>query len=239
MKQLWKKPVMDHIMWYKEHVLQCYDRGEWNHTPYRHIFPEDKIFLNFIDRAIPEMRELKNKSFPKGKEKICRRRGFDHMNSPWVMALNLFPHLFDSETTEQALLTSLAACAEINLCGKKIVSAWLEEPVSENAMADVCLELDDGTKVLLALFYYNFSFGPEKDALLQAGNDSTQVIFILLRQNTQLNPDHLLETEISEHENSESLHVAYWETWMPAMIALLSGDAQEYAKEVYRKNLDF
>jgi hypothetical protein len=115
----------------------------------------------------------------------------------------------------------------------------LEEPVDENVMADVCLELDNGTKVLLALYYYNFAFGSEKNVLLQAGTGNTKTVFVLLRQNTQLNPDLMLEAEISKRENRDALYVIYWEAWIPCLISLLDGDAREYAREVYRKNLNF
>ena len=56
---LWKKPIMDHIVWYKEHIIKCREMGQWDGVSYRHIFPPDKTDMNFIDGCPPADRCLK------------------------------------------------------------------------------------------------------------------------------------------------------------------------------------
>ena len=242
MSVLWKKPIMDHIVWYKEHIIKCREMGQWDGVSYRHIFPPDKTDMNFIDGCPPADRCLKTDGGDDvGAGPILRHAGYDHMNSAQVMGLNIFPHIFGEERNEQALLASLQAQGIPSMGGRAITAAWLEEPVGgdDGPVAELCLRLDDGQKFLIALFYYNFKFGPEKDMLLNAAAGKTHSVFVLLRQNTLLNPDYELETEIGERENSANLHVLYWEKWLPCLISLLDGNPKEYCKEIYRKNLDF
>lgn len=238
MSVLWKKPIMDHLIWYKENVIRCCETGCWDGQPYRHIFPPDKTDLNFFDGHPPEARWLKAEgALPD--EKITRTIGFDHMNSAWVMGLNLFPHLIGGEETEQALLASLGAQNMPFLFGQKIREAWFEEPVCDDVTTDLCMTTDDGKRLLIHLFYYNFVFGKEIPALFQAAGEQTHCIFVLLKQNTMLNPDNYLEAQIQEQPGREYLHVIYWEEWIPCLIRLLNGDVREYCKEFYRKSLDF
>lgn len=237
---LWKKPIMDHLVWYKEHVIKCREMGEWDHQPYGHIFPPDKTDLNFFDGKPPISRWLKKEADSEKEEtEIKRVAGYDHMNSHWVMGLNLFPHLFDSPAAERALLDSLRAQGLSFLMGRTIREAWFEEPLQSGVMADVCMRLDDGKRILIQLYYYQFCFGGEVQQLFAESREETYCVFVLLKQNTALNPDYNLEAEIDGQENREMLHVIYWERWIPCLIHLLSGNSREYYKEFYRKSLDF